>query len=370
MVRTVLARGLRRAGFEVLEARDETEAHKALEECDFDAVVSDISMGAREDEGIDVLRDVRRADLDLPVILVTGRPTAETAIRALRAGALNYLEKPVGLKDLAEEVGRAVRLYRIARLRRDSQGELGLAQGIPDRAGLEIALDRALEKLFMVYQPVVRWSDQSIFGYEALVRSEERALPHPGAIIDAADRLGRLHELGRRIRDHAVRPIETMPNNAFLLVNLHTQDLLDTALYERGGALAQYADRVIMEITERARLETVGDPRPRVNRLRDIGYRIAIDDIGAGYNGLTSFAILQPELLKVDMSLVREVHEQPVKQRLVRALVDLCRDLGVPLVAEGVETIAERDCLVEMGCDLFQGYLFAKPDRPFPTPKF
>ena len=125
-----------------------------------------------------------------------------------------------------------------------------------------------------------------------------------------------------------------------------------------------------VEITERARLEQVGDPLPRVTRLRELGFRIAIDDIGAGYSGLTSFVTLEPDLLKLDMSLVRDVHDSPIKQRLVTAMVDLCADLGTPLVAEGVETIEERDCLVGLGCDIFQGYLFAKPAAPFIAPTF
>lgn len=370
LVRTVLAKGLKRHDFEVVEVCDENEARDALESSDFDVVVSDIWMGPRQDAGIELLRTVRQTNLDLPVILVTGKPTAETAIRALRAGALNYLEKPVPLKDLAHEVGRAVRLYRIARLRRDSQGELGIATGIPDRAGLEVSLDRALDGMFMVYQPVVRWSDRSVFGFEALVRSREPSLPHPGALLDAAERLGRLHELGRRIRNLASQPLDRAPEGALLLVNLHTQDLLDAALFDKSAPLSGNAPRVILEITERARLEQIGDPRPRINRLRDLGFRIAIDDIGAGYSGLTSFATLAPDLLKVDMSLVRDVHDSPIKMRLVQALVDLCRDLGTPLVAEGVETLEERDCLIDLGCDLFQGYLFAKPGPAFPEPSF
>lgn len=369
-VRKVLMRSLSKAGFEVMGAENVEQAIETIEGETFDAVVSDIRMGPTHDEGIALLKAVRENDLDLPVILVTGLPTAQTAIRALRYGALNYLEKPVEGKVLTAEVTRAVHLYRIAQLRRQSHGELGLSPSIPDRAGLEISLDRGLESLFMVYQAVVRWSDHSIYGYEALVRSKEPSLPHPGALIDAAERLQRLPELGCRIRDAAVEPLPRAPAAANLLVNLHPKDLLDEALYDPNSPLAMNAERVILEITERARLETIGDPRPRIRRLRELGYRIAIDDIGAGYSGLTSFVTLAPDLLKVDMSLVRDVHTSPIKQRLVKALVDLCNDLKTPLVAEGVETIEERDCLLGLGCDLFQGYLFAKPNLPFTAPTF
>jgi EAL domain-containing protein (putative c-di-GMP-specific phosphodiesterase class I) len=110
--------------------------------------------------------------------------------------------------------------------------------------------------------------------------------------------------------------------------------------------------------------------RERIARLREMGFRIAIDDIGAGYSGLNSFAMVQPDIVKLDITLVRGVDNDPVKRKLVRLLGDLCRDLGILVVAEGVETPDERDTLVELGCDLLQGYLFARPGAPFPDPMF
>jgi EAL domain-containing protein (putative c-di-GMP-specific phosphodiesterase class I) len=101
-----------------------------------------------------------------------------------------------------------------------------------------------------------------------------------------------------------------------------------------------------------------------------MGYRIAIDDLGAGYAGLTSFAQLEPEVVKLDISLVRDVHKEPTKQKLVRSMVGLCREMGLHTIVEGIEAVEERDALVDLGCDLMQGYLFAKPDRPFPAPRW
>jgi EAL domain-containing protein (putative c-di-GMP-specific phosphodiesterase class I) len=108
----------------------------------------------------------------------------------------------------------------------------------------------------------------------------------------------------------------------------------------------------------------------RVARLRAMGFRIAVDDLGAGYAGLTSFAQLEPEVVKLDMSLVRNVHEQPTKQTLVRTMITMCHELGMQVVAEGIETAAERDAIVAAGCDLMQGYFFAKPGQAFPPATF
>src|SRR5207249_3254913 len=94
--------------------------------------------------------------------------------------------------------------------------------------------------------------------------------------------------------------------------------------------------------------------------------RIAVDDLGAGYAGLSSFAQLEPEVVKLDMTLVRDAPGSLTKQRLIRSMVTLCDEMGLTVVAEGVETAAERDVLVALGCHLLQGYLLGRPGRPFP----
>jgi EAL domain-containing protein (putative c-di-GMP-specific phosphodiesterase class I) len=123
---------------------------------------------------------------------------------------------------------------------------------------------------------------------------------------------------------------------------------------------------VILEITERASLAGLDDVQGRVAKLRTLGFRVAVDDLGAGYAGLTSFALLEPEIVKIDMALTRDIDRSPVKQKLVASLTGLCREMNLIIVTEGVETAAERDTLVGLGCDLHQGYLFAKPGRAFP----
>jgi EAL domain-containing protein (putative c-di-GMP-specific phosphodiesterase class I) len=126
------------------------------------------------------------------------------------------------------------------------------------------------------------------------------------------------------------------------------------------------ASTVVLEITERAALDDISDLRTRVARLRTMGFRLAVDDLGAGYAGLTTFATLEPEVVKLDMSLVRDVDKNPVKRRVIDKMTALSHELNMLVVAEGVETVAERDVLRAVGCDLLQGYLIARPGRPFP----
>jgi len=155
-----------------------------------------------------------------------------------------------------------------------------------------------------------------------------------------------------------------------MFVNICPADLVDEALCGGTDALTPFASRVVLEVTERAALDQIDGLLAAVAKLRALGYRIALDDLGAGYAGLSSVALLEPEIVKVDMSLVRGIHLSATKQKLFRAFTTLCRDLGTEIVAEGVELAEERDCLNELGGDLYQGYLFARPARDYPIPSY
>ncbi|MCP5157694.1 MAG: EAL domain-containing protein, partial [Ectothiorhodospiraceae bacterium] len=130
--------------------------------------------------------------------------------------------------------------------------------------------------------------------------------------------------------------------------------------------LSKQAHRVVFEITERASLDDVPDASSRVAALRKLGFRIAIDDLGAGYAGLASFAQLEPDVVKYDMSLIRDVHQSPTKQKVLESMTRLFAELDLLVISEGVETPEERDTLTALGCDLLQGYQFARPGPAFP----
>ena len=164
----------------------------------------------------------------------------------------------------------------------------------------------------------------------------------------------------RELSATAIAPRDDVPS---LFINLHPDDLFDAELIAPTSPLVAMASRVVLEITERASLATSPELTDRLARLRALGFRIAVDDIGAGYSGLTSFTELMPEVVKIDMSLVRDVHVSALKQRTIAALCRLCHEVGALVVGEGVETVEERDCLVGLGCDLLQGYLIGRPSK-------
>jgi EAL domain-containing protein (putative c-di-GMP-specific phosphodiesterase class I) len=362
------ARALTAAGYQVTVAHDGREAAALTKSQTFDVVVSDIAMP--DMDGLALLRTIRQADLDVPMIFMTGSPAIESAVAAIEYGAFRYLLKPVAPAALLDVVERGVRVHRLARVRREAAMVRELdGKPIGDRAGLEARFAAAVSKLWVAAQPIVSWSSRRIFAYETLLRTDEPTLRSPVDFFDAAERLGRAPELGRIVRAQLARIMREAPPPAPLFVNLHPSDLEDTEIYSDDGALTPFARQVVLEITERAALDRIHELGTRVARLRELGYRIAIDDLGAGYAGLTSFAQLEPEVVKVDMSLVRGIDRSAVKQKLVRSIVALCTELGIHLIAEGIETPEERDTVITLGGDLCQGYLFARPDRGFPTPK-
>jgi len=221
--------------------------------------------------------------------------------------------------------------------------------------------------MWPAFQPLVALCDRSLFGYEALLRTDEPSLPHPGAVLDAAERLDQLDRVGRAMRALAVKAI---PDSAdyHLFLNLHPKDLLDPMLLDHRAPHVKMAHRIVLEVTERVSLDSIHDVRRKVQELREVGFKIAVDDLGAGYAGLASFVQLEPDLVKLDMSLTRGVDTNATKQRLVSSMTQVCRDMGLLIVAEGVETTAERDTLAELGCDLLQGYLFGCPEHDLKLP--
>jgi EAL domain-containing protein (putative c-di-GMP-specific phosphodiesterase class I) len=353
-----------RPDFEVFAYDSGEEAIEHVSRGGVATVLSDITMPGKS--GLELLRAIRGYDADLPVILITGSPTLEGATQAIEYGVFRYLSKPFDRAQLCSTVQSATRLYRMARMKREALELMG-TPGASDRVGLDVSFRRALETLWVAFQPIVSMSSRSIFGYEALMRSSDAALPGPTHLLDAAERLGALDDLGRLIRRRAVEPLLEAPADTLLFVNLHPRDLLDPDLTDPESPLTRVASRVVLEVTERASLAGLDDVHERVAKLRSLGFRVAVDDLGAGYAGLTSFALLEPEIVKIDMALTRDIDKSAVKQKLVASLCGLCREMNLIIVTEGVETVAERDTLVGLGCDLLQGYLFAKPGRAFPA---
>jgi DNA-binding NtrC family response regulator/nitrogen-specific signal transduction histidine kinase len=356
-------RALQPEGFEVIAKTTLEAARKALETQTFAAIVLDVLLP--DGNGLDLLEQTGST----PVIVVTGAPSGESAKRAVQGRVFAFLPKPLRSEELCARVREAVDEGRLSAIRSKLLASRhGGNEFIEDLRGTEELFEKALASLYMVYQPIVRGEDHSIYGYEALLRCAEPRLQSPLKLLAVAEILGRVEDIGRAVRSSVASTMQIHRERLeAIFVNLHPRELDSGLLGDSMDPLFSLAPRVILEITERASLQSGARLSEELNRAREIGYRVAVDDLGEGYAGLTSLVLLQPDIVKIDMSLIRNLHQAPLQIDIVDAIIDMAHRSGIVVVGEGVEIKEERDVLVALGCDLLQGYYIGRPAEPFST---
>ena len=358
-MRTALARLLEHAGFAPLTAGSVDEAKRILADETIDVIVSDINMPGSS--GLQFLADVRDQDASLPFILMTAAPQLESAILAVNLGAFRYLMKPVDLAELEATVRKAGLARSFARLQKEALDAVRSEDAA--RATASRLVDEAMAGLWMAWQPITSHKGTQLFAFEALLRSDEPQLSNPEVFVTSAQRIERGRELSRRIRARVAESIQGFPDGALALVNIVAEDLADPDLVDPAAPLSAHASRVVLEITERTKLDASLNLPTRVKQLRAMGYRLAVDDLGAGYSGLSSITQLEPSIVKLDMSLIRDIHESMTRRAVVASMVILCQSMNIQIIAEGVEKPEEAAALWDLGIELTQGYLFGRPHR-------
>jgi EAL domain-containing protein (putative c-di-GMP-specific phosphodiesterase class I) len=217
--------------------------------------------------------------------------------------------------------------------------------------------------IVFAYQPIVDLSTRSIYAHEALVRGPngESAFSVLSQVTDATR-----YSFDQACRVQAIRGAAELGLKELLSINFLPNAVYQPAACIRSTfeAAQRYQfpnERIIFEVTEGERVQD----RPHLVNIfqeyRRFGFRTAIDDFGAGYAGLNLLAEYQPDIIKIDMDLVRDIDKSKPKQAIVNGIVAICAALNVRVLAEGIETRAERDFLRNAGIDLMQGYLFCKP---------
>lgn len=213
------------------------------------------------------------------------------------------------------------------------------------------------------FQPIVDMAARKVFAYEALIRG--RSNQPAGQMLAAVDH-AHLYSFDRDARSAAIALAGRLGLKACLSINLEPKSLdalpdAISATIEAAHAAAIPLHRIFLEILEN---EIIHDPKQfasLINVYRAQGLRFAIDDFGAGYAGLNLLADFQPDIVKLDIRLVRNIESNGPRQAIVRAVVQACNDLGIDALAEGVESEAECHWFMSIGVNLFQGFLFARP---------
>jgi blue light- and temperature-responsive anti-repressor len=232
---------------------------------------------------------------------------------------------------------------------------LGATLLVPDAA--------SVRDFTYAFQPIVDTTARSIYSYEALIRgSRKEPAPHVLSRIPQS-RIHRFDEDGRKV---AVELAARLGIGCFLNLNFLPRSLQasPTAVLSTLQAAERHglgANHIILEVTEGEAIDDHVAFAETMNVHRATGMKLAIDDFGAGHAGLNLLADFQPDMIKIDMNLVRNIGTQGPRQAIVRAIIQACGDLGIDVVAEGVETLDEFSWFENEGVRLFQGYLFAKP---------
>jgi EAL domain-containing protein (putative c-di-GMP-specific phosphodiesterase class I) len=212
------------------------------------------------------------------------------------------------------------------------------------------------------FQPIVDVKEREVFSYEALIRG---AANEPASQILGQVPAEEMLLFDQNARIAAIKLATRLGIGCHLNLNFIPQNLQSTtAILTTLEAASQCnlpIDRLVFEVTEGTVIDDHAQFSETINRFRGLGLKVAIDDFGAGYSGLNMLVDFQPDQIKLDMKLVRGIERHGPRQAIVRAICQVCVDLGIDVIAEGVETVAEYTWLAHAGIRLFQGYLFAKP---------
>ncbi|HVQ31419.1 MAG TPA: EAL domain-containing protein [Vicinamibacteria bacterium] len=286
-----------------------------------------------------------------------------TKPRQVVVGFSLAFENPLVMPDrlVSRLVDEAWACVRVQRRERDLQRRCTLQ---------EVLLE---DKLATVFQPIVDLRDNSVLGLEALSRGPEGTVLHaPLRLFELAEKADLAFELDRKCRRRALTSARSLPEGKKLFINV-----LPSALYDpefQGESLAEHlqslglrSDRIVLEITESSAIENYGVFAEALGEFTRVGFQIAVDDVGAGYSGLEKIAHLNPNYLKLDRELIKDIDSSYIRREMTRALKAFADKIGSTIIAEGIEREAELKALIELGIEYGQGFLLARPAAGLPA---
>ncbi len=240
------------------------------------------------------------------------------------------------------------------------------------RAVAELRASLRERAVYIDYHPIVVAETGAVFGYEALARGVVRSLRSPEVMFAIAAQAKLVWELSRLCRAKAFEGMHArLGPGELLFLNVDPHDFADPEFSEGPAVLRGQSDgdgvshdptQVVIEITERTAIKDYPAFRERLRAFRDRGYRFAVDDAGSGYAGLGSIANLEPDFIKLDISLITGIDGNPIKQRLVETMVRFANHQGAKVIAEGVERAEEFNTVKKLGVHLVQGFFLNGPE--------
>ena len=313
--------------------------------------------------------EIQACSPDTRVVALSAYDDRSTVFEMLQAGAVAYLVKGAAAgSEILTTVERAARGQSTLSCSVTSDVVRELAQHLQQRRAAEHAHHALVARLRetidsagvkAVYQPIVELESRRAVGYEALARIIASPIQSPEAWLADAASVGLGLELERVALRAALAGFAHLPADCFLAVNLSPTAILDDEVLRL--LEASEPGRMVVEITEHRSIEDYGLISRALARLRAHGLRLAVDDAGAGYASLRHLLEIRPDLIKLDASLTRGIDVEPGRRALAKALIAFARATGATLVAEGIETAAEKTELERLGVALGQGYHLGQP---------
>jgi len=287
----------------------------------------------------------------IPIIMLTGKKLPQDKVEGLKLGADDYVTKSFNIEEL---------FARIEALLRRS----GLVEEVhKDQAELMGELKNIIqnEVVEMLFQPLFFLKPSKIFGYEVLTRGPKGTkLERPDKLFQCALTYGMIFELEKVCRKKALAKLGDEVKKTLIFFNTSPY-LMETESIKEILDLYNMPEQIVLEITERAEIKNFPAFCDIMRSLKAKGFKVSLDDVGSGYSSLEAIAELRPDFVKIDMGLVREIHKNPVKQNLVKAIVLLCKESKIVSVGEGIETEDELKALIDLGVEAGQGYLLGRP---------
>lgn len=324
---------------------------------DSEHLVASVLEAARESLDLD-LRYEFEPDL--------GAPESTVPIQAADGRFLGLLRSEAALENAERRAVQALAKVIASHIGGDDWAEHKLkvqadrVRGVLARQAIQVAL-----------QPIFDLESGRVAGVEALARFPSTPRLSPEVLFAEAEAVGLGQQLEWAAARAALDQLATLADRLFLAINTSPATAIDRCLREAMRGLPH--DRIVLEMTEHSPVDDYDEFGRRLDRRRAEGVRVAIDDVGAGFASMRHILGLRPSIIKLDISLVRGIDRDPLRQSLARSLVSFARSMSADVVAEGIETQAELRRVRRLGIPLGQGFLLGRPelagDREEPRPR-
>ena len=343
-----------------------------------DVILCDVLMPELNGYGVLMALRANPATATVPFVFLTGKTDRAEMRQGMELGADDYLTKPFTKAELVGAI--AIRLKKqeaFAELYNTLQiqsNEFIIQQNADEKlAQLKRSLYRALkrEEFLVYYQPQISMNTGKIVGAEALVRWQhhEKGLIPPTEFIPVAEKTGFIIPLGEWILQTACKQVQAWKNDGFsglrVAVNLSPRQFHQPDLSSRVALILEKIglepSSLELELTESLMVEDVKSAIATLTQLKNLGISISIDDFGTGYSSLSYLTQYPFDTLKIDRSFVRNITDGSRNAAIVKAIIEMAHSLCLEVIAEGVETQAEKNFLLRSECDVMQGYLFSPP---------